>query len=154
MIWRLSLWRFSSGLVACLCLCFFLTFCRSSPPYPGTLWTWPSVNMKVQQLPLGLWPSRSRVHSLPNPVTARPSGQTCFSRPWTRRSLLVHVPLFCRGVHFLRPGKNECLQTHLTYSSDAGEEQSHLTSMVTPDIHWCVRLNLVTGPPEKKYHPL
>ena len=21
--------------------------------------------------------------------------------------------------------------------------------MVTPDIHWCVRLDLVTGPPEK-----
>ena len=38
--------------------------------------------------------------------------------------------------------------------SDAGEEQSHLTSMVTPDIHGCVRLDLVTGPPEKKYHPL
>ena len=34
-------------------------------------------------------------------------------------------------------------------SSDAVEEQSHLTSMVTPDIHWCVRLDLVTGPPEK-----
>ena len=27
--------------------------------------------------------------------------------------------------------------------------KSHLTSMVTPDIHWCVRLDLVTGPPEK-----
>ena len=26
--------------------------------------------------------------------------------------------------------------------------------MVTPDIHGCVRLDLVTGPPEKKYHPL
>ena len=26
--------------------------------------------------------------------------------------------------------------------------------MVTPDIHWSVHLDLVTGPPEKKYHPL
>ena len=26
--------------------------------------------------------------------------------------------------------------------------KSHLTSMVTPDIHGCVRLDLVTGPPE------
>ena len=62
---------------------------------------------------------------------------------------MFHVSLGCRGVHFLRPGKNEVYRPTRGSSSDAGEEQSHLTSMVTPDIHWFVRLDLVTGPPEK-----
>ena len=68
-----------------------------------------------------------------------------------RRSLLVHVPPWLPRGAFPEAGEERVL-------TDPPEQavlgKSHLTSMVTPDIHGCVRLDLVTGPPEKKYHPL
>ena len=57
------------------------------------------------------------------------------------------MSLLPRGA-FSDAGEERGLQAHLTSMSDAGEEQRHLTSLVTPDLHWCVRVDLVTGPPE------